>query len=62
MISQRTQLETKVNEKTHMYQCDPLASLQDVLQALNTFRSYIVGRIKESEDQQKPSEDAPKPE
>lgn len=53
MLSQKSQLMTKVNDKEHVFQCDPSASLAEVLQALDFFRSYVYGRIKEDEDKKK---------
>lgn len=50
MISQKTQLETKVNEKDHTYHCPNTASLLECLEAINIFRSYIYGRLKENEE------------
>ena len=56
MIQQKTQLTTKINDKEHIYQCDPNSSLSDVYESLNVFRNYIFGRIKEQEELQKTSE------
>lgn len=58
MISQKTQLTTSVGGREHAYQCDPGCALPEVLEALNTFRSYIYGRIKEAEEKmQKPMQE-----
>jgi len=64
MISQKTQLQTKVQGKDHHYQCEPNASLPECFEALSIFRSYILGRIKEAEELAKPEEikEEPKPE
>ncbi len=56
MISQKTQLETKINEKAFSFQCEPSASLQECFEGINVFRSYIFGRIKEAEEAAKPPE------
>jgi hypothetical protein len=61
MISQKTQLETKVNEKDHTYHCAVNTSLMECLEALNIFRSYIYGRIKENEDIAKAQSEANPP-
>jgi len=53
MISQKTQLQIEVQGKNHLYQCEPNCSLQEVLEALSVFRSYIYGRMKEDEEQKK---------
>lgn len=53
MISQKTQLETKVKDQDHTYHCPVNATLVECLEALNTFRSYIYGRLKEYEEQSK---------
>lgn len=50
MLSQKTQLETKVNEKDHTYHCPANAVLNECLEALNIFTSYIYGRIKQNEE------------
>ena len=50
MISQKTQLETKVKGLDHKYQCEPNCPLVDCLEALDTFRFYIIGRIKEAKE------------
>jgi hypothetical protein len=50
MLSQKTQIETKIADKDHTYQCPNDSSLIACLEALNTFRSYIYGRIKENEE------------
>jgi hypothetical protein len=50
MISQKTQLETKVNDKEHTFQCAGNSALTECLEALNIFTSYIYGRIKQNED------------
>ncbi len=62
MIKQVTQLVTTIKDKEQVFHCDPSASLTDVLEGLNTFRSYVYGRIKEAEEQSKPSEPAIKTE
>ena len=54
MISQKTHLETQVQDKKYIFQCEATAVLNDTLQALDIFRSYIYGRIKQLEDQEKP--------
>ena len=51
MISQKTQLETKVKDQDHTYQCPSTATLMECYEALNIFRSYIYGRLKEHEEQ-----------
>lgn len=56
MIGQKIQLQTQVGGRDHTYQCDPTCPLTDVLDALNVFRSYIYGRIKETEEQNSQSE------
>lgn len=61
MISQKTQLETKVNEKPFIFQCEPNASLTECFEAISIFRSYIIGRIKEADEQNQTADD-PKPE
>jgi len=53
MISQKSQLEVKIQEKDHTYQCGPNCPLNECLDALNIFRSYIYGRIKEAEELEK---------
>jgi hypothetical protein len=67
MISQKTQLAIKVNEKDFNFQCEPQASLQEVYSALEQLKSYVYGRLKEAEDAQKAKDaqqqdEAPKPE
>lgn len=63
MIKQKTVLETKIGDREHVYLCDPSSSLPEVFQALNEFRSYVYGRIKEAEEQAKLAEEKePKPE
>jgi hypothetical protein len=58
MISQKSQLETKINDKDHTFQCHSNAPLMECLQALDIFRSYIYGRIKEVEEQAKAQAEA----
>lgn len=53
MISQKTHFELKISNKDHIYQFDPTATLADIFSALDTMRSYVYGRIKEAEEQQK---------
>lgn len=62
MISQKTQLETKVQDQDHTYLCPTNASLVQCFEALNVFRSYIYGRIKEAEDQKILEQETPKTE
>jgi hypothetical protein len=50
MIRQKTHLETKINDKEQIYICENDTSLTEALQGLDTFRSYIYGRLKEQED------------
>jgi hypothetical protein len=50
MISQKTQLETKVSEKDHTYHCPANAVLDECLEALNVFISYVYGRKKMNEE------------
>lgn len=52
MISQKTQLETKVKDQDHTYYCPSTATLLECYEALNTFRSYVYGRLKEHEESQ----------
>lgn len=59
MISQKTQLEVKVKDKNHTYDFPPNATLLECLEALNTFSSYIFGRIKDVEEQSRPQEVIP---
>lgn len=61
MINQKTQLDTQVNQKPFIFQCEPNASLAECYEAINIFRSYIFGRIKESEEPKPPAENIPEP-
>jgi len=54
MISQKTQLETKIKDQDHTYQCPANATLLECLEGLNIFRSYVFGRIKEAEEANQP--------
>ena len=56
MISQKTQLETKINERDYTFHCALDAPLNDAFAAVDTFRSYLFGRIKEVEELQKASQ------
>lgn len=64
MISQKSQLDAPINGKNHIYQCDASSTLAECFEAINIFRSYIFGRIKEAEEQAKSEEkkDEPQPE
>lgn len=65
VISQKTQLEIKIKDQNHTYHCPANATLLECFDALNTFRAYIFGRIKELEEEVKAKEkikEEPKPE
>ena len=61
MISQKTHLETEVNGKKFGFHCECTALLQETLSALDTFRSYIYGRMKEAEDMENSKQKAFEP-
>lgn len=52
MITQRTQIEVKVGEKSYTFQLEQDAPIDGVLDAMNIMRNYVVGRKKEIQDQQ----------
>lgn len=60
MISQKSQLETKINDRDYTFQCAVDAPLNDAFAAVDTFRSYLFGRIKEIEEAQKAPKEEPK--
>lgn len=56
MISQKTQLKTELEKKEYIFHCESHATLTEVFQALDMFRNYIYGRIKDAEDQKAQAE------
>ena len=58
MITNKTQLTTKTKSSEHIYQLDPNTPLEEVVEALSTFRSYAYGRLKELQEQAKAAQDA----
>lgn len=59
MLTNKTQLETTTAGGAHVYQCAPNTPLQEVYEALGHFRTYVYGRLKELEEQQKAPVEAP---
>lgn len=59
MISQKTQLKTEIEKKEFTFHCEPNAALNEVYQALDMFRTYIYGRIKDAENQKAQAEKPP---
>ncbi len=62
MLRHKIQLETKTATGEHTYQCEPNVPLTEVYEAINTFRAYVYGRLKEAEEQQKASQPTEKAE
>lgn len=52
MQSLKAQIEFLVKGKEHTYLCDPGTPLPECFEALSMMRSYILGRIKEDQDNQ----------
>jgi hypothetical protein len=59
MLKNIVEMETEVSTRKYTFHCEPNAPLPDVYEALNQFRSYVYGRLKEHEEQQKASAEAP---
>jgi hypothetical protein len=59
MISQKTQMKVDTKSGSHWYQCDPLSPVEEVIEALTTFRTYAIGILKERQEQQKAAAEAP---
>lgn len=58
MLTNKVQLETKTANSDHTYICANNAPLQEVYEALTQFRTYVYGRMKEVEEQQKATAEA----
>lgn len=64
MISQKFQIEIKVNQNNHTYQCPLNITYEEVAQALAQMRAYALGQIAlaeeaNSKDKEKKSEEVP---
>jgi hypothetical protein len=59
MISTKAQMKTEKSTGDHVYLCSNSAPLQEVYEALTEFRTYVYGRMKEAEEQQKAAAEAP---
>ncbi len=59
MISTKAQMQSTKVTGEHTYICPHLAPLHEVYEALTEFRTYVYGRMKEAEDQQKAAAEAP---
>jgi len=53
MLTNKVQLETKTSTSDHTYLCATNTPLTEVYEALTQFRTYVYGRLKEMEEQQK---------
>lgn len=59
MLTTKAQLQSQKTSGEHAYYCPYNAPLPEVYEALTEFRTYVYGRIKEIEEQQKASAAAP---
>lgn len=50
MQKQITRLETEVDEIKFTFDCAPKSTLDQVLNALNQMRAYVIGKSKEVEE------------
>ena len=64
MLTIKAQMQTEKASGNHVYLCSNNAPLPEVYEALTEFRTYVFGRMKEIEEQQKAASDnaAEKPE
>ena len=58
MLTNKVQLETKTATSDHIYLCANNTPLAEVYEALTQFRTYVYGRMKEIEEQQKAAAEA----
>jgi hypothetical protein len=56
MLKQKTILEIVKDEKTFQFHCDPDSKLGEIYDVLHAMKDYVVKRILEAEEQQKPKE------
>lgn len=59
MLTTKAQLETKTASGDHIYLCGSNTPLPEVYEALTQLRTYVYGRMKEVEEQQKAAADSP---
>ncbi len=53
MLTTKAQMQTEKASGNHIYLCSNNAPLPEVYEALTEFRTYVFGRMKEIEEQQK---------
>ncbi len=58
MLKNTVTMETEVNSHKFSFHCESNTPLTEVYEALNQFRSYVYGRLKELEEQQKAAAEA----
>lgn len=56
MLKQKTILEVVKGEKSYHLHCDPDSRLGELHAALSEMKDYVVKRILEAEEQEKPKE------
>ena len=59
MITTKAQLQAEKASGSHLYFCSNNAPLAEVYEALTEFRTYVYGRMKEIEEQQKAAAEQP---